>query len=212
MTTTTRWWWVRHAPVTVNNGRVYGNTDLPCDTSNEAVFKSLASRLPKDAVWVTSHLQRTHQTAAAIVRAGLPGPDQIPGPDVVAEQDLNEQSFGDWHGTRYVDLPTLLGEAYHRFWIAPVSTAPKGGESFLDLLERARACIRRLDERFAGRDIIAVTHGGTIRAAIAEALDLSPEAALAFTIDNCSLTRIVRYRDGVNGHPWGVVTINQPAV
>ena len=29
MTTTTRWWWVRHAPVTVNNGCVYGQTDLP---------------------------------------------------------------------------------------------------------------------------------------------------------------------------------------
>jgi broad specificity phosphatase PhoE len=212
MTTTTRWWWVRHAPVTVNNGCVYGQTDLPCDTSNEAAFKGLAARLPKDAVWVTSTLQRTHQTAAAIVRAGLPGPAAIPGPDVVSDAALNEQSFGNWHGKKYADLPTLLGEAYHRFWIAPVSMAPEGGESFLDLLDRVRPAIRRIDEEFAGRDIIAVTHGGTIRAALAEALDLAPEAALAFTIENCSLTRIVRYRDAGNGHPWGVVSINQSPV
>jgi alpha-ribazole phosphatase len=212
MTTTTRWWWVRHAPVTVNNGCVYGQTDLPCDCSNEAVFKGLAARLPKDAVWVTSTLQRTHQTAAAIVRAGLPGPDKIPGPDVVSDADLNEQSFGDWHGKKYADLPALLGEAYHRFWIAPVSMAPEGGESFLDLLDRVKGAIRRIDEEHAGRDIIAVTHGGTIRAALAEALDLAPEAALGFTIENCSLTRIVHYRDGGNGHPWSVVSVNQSPI
>ena len=211
-TTTTRWWWVRHAPVTANDGCVYGNTDMPCDTDNEAVFKGLAARLPKDAVWITSTLKRTHQTAAAIVRAGLPGPDPIPGPGVVVEPQLNEQSFGEWHGKRYVDLPRLLGEAYHRFWIAPVSMAPKGGESFLDLLARIRPAIRRLDEDYAGRDIIAVAHGGTIRAALAEALDLSPETALAFKIENCSLTCIVRHRDSVNGHPWQVVAVNQSPI
>jgi alpha-ribazole phosphatase len=209
MSETTRWWWVRHAPVTVNNGAVYGQTDLPCDCGNEAVFKGLAARLPKGAVWVTSALQRTHQTAAAIVRAGLPGPDPIPGPDVVVERDLNEQSFGEWHGKKYADLPALLGEAYHRFWLAPVSMAPEGGESFLDLLNRVRPAIRRLEERFAGRDIIAVTHGGTIRAALAEALDLHPEAALGFTIENCSLTQIERHRGPGHGHPWRVVAVNR---
>ncbi len=212
MSSTTNWWWVRHAPVTVNNGCVYGATDLPCDCSNEAVFKGLAARLPKDAVWITSKLQRTHQTAAAIVRAGLPGPDPIPGPDVVMEADLNEQSFGEWHGTKYADLPALLGEAYHRFWLAPVSMAPKGGESFLDLLERVKGAIRRLEEQYAGRDIIAVTHGGTIRAALAEALDLAPEAALGFTIENCSVTHLVRHRGPGHGHPWGVVSVNQSPI
>lgn len=210
--TTTNWYWVRHAPVTVNNGAVYGQTDLPCDCGNAAVFAGLAARLPRDAVWITSALQRTHQTAAAIVRAGLPGPETIPGPDVVIERDLNEQSFGDWHGKKYSDLPALLGEAYHRFWLAPVSMAPAGGESFLDLLERVRGAIRRLEETYAGRNVIAVTHGGTIRCAIAEALDLAPEVALAFTIDNCSITHIERHRGAGHGHPWRVASVNQSPI
>ncbi|HZS81824.1 MAG TPA: histidine phosphatase family protein [Stellaceae bacterium] len=209
MTEPTRWWWVRHAPVTVNEGRVYGQTDLPCDCTNRAVFAGLAAKLPKDAVWVTSNLQRTHQTAAAIIGAGLPGPAAIPGPGVIVEPDLAEQNFGAWHGKKYSDLPTLLGEAYHRFWLAPVAMAPEGGESFLDLLDRVRPAIRRLDEQHAGRDIIAVAHGGTIRAALAEALDLSPETALAFTIDNCSLTQIERHRGPGHGHPWRVVAVNR---
>ena len=39
----TRWWWVRHAPVTVNEGRCYGQDDLPCDVGNLAAFAGLAA-------------------------------------------------------------------------------------------------------------------------------------------------------------------------
>jgi len=206
---TTRWWWVRHAPVTVNNGCVYGQTDPVCDCDNEAAFSGLAGLLPRDAVWVTSHLTRTHMTAAAIVRAGLPGPDPVPGPGVIVERDLAEQSFGAWQGMKYTDLAALQAEAYHRFWLAPAHEAPPEGESFIAVMERVAQAIRRLNEEYAGRDIIAVTHGGTIRAALAEALDLSPEAALAFAVDNLSLTRLERFDGPGVGHGWRVVATNQ---
>jgi alpha-ribazole phosphatase len=54
--------------------------------------------LPRNAVWVTSDLRRTHQTATAIIRAGRPGPQPIPGPEVLALADLAEQNFGEWQG------------------------------------------------------------------------------------------------------------------
>ena len=66
----TRWWWVRHAPVP-DGGRIYGQKDLPCDCSDAPVFTAVAAMLPRDAVWVTSHLQRTTQTAAAIIAASI---------------------------------------------------------------------------------------------------------------------------------------------
>src|SRR5262249_40925105 len=75
---TTHLWWVRHAPV-APGGRSYGQTDLSCDCSETALFTGLAEQLPRGAVWVTSNLRRTHETAAAIIRAGLPGPRPIPG-------------------------------------------------------------------------------------------------------------------------------------
>lgn len=206
----TRWWWVRHAPVTVNRGCCYGQTDFPCDISDAAAFASLAKHLPAPAVWVTSTLQRTHMTAAAIVAAGLPGPDPIPGPDVVSEADLKEQHFGDWQGVTYAELAERRGDAWHRFWLAPAHETPPGGESFLELSARVQHVIGALNDRFAGRDIIAVTHGGTIRAALALALDLSPEAALAFTIDNLSLTRIDHVPGPGVGHGWRVSAVNQP--
>ena len=44
----------------------------------------------------------------------------------------------------------------------------------------------------ASRDIVIVAHSGTIRAMLAIALRLEPDAALAFMIDPWSLTRIDR--------------------
>ena len=64
----TRWWWIRHAPVP-DGGRIYGQSDLDCDCTDAEIFATLARELPRDAVWVTSNLARTHQTAAAIVAA-----------------------------------------------------------------------------------------------------------------------------------------------
>ena len=143
---TTRWWWVRHAPVTVNKGCCYGQTDFPCDIADTARFASLANRLPKDAVWVATPLKRTHMTAAALVEAGLAGPRDIPGPDIVIEPDLIEQHFGDWQGMRYDELAARRGDEWHRFWLAPAHEIPPGGESFVALTRRVHSAIARLSD------------------------------------------------------------------
>jgi broad specificity phosphatase PhoE len=55
---------------------------------------------------------------------------------------------------------------------------------------------------------VAVTHGGTIRAALALALGLSPQGGLSFLIDNCSITRIDYLSpDGAPGL-WRVAAVN----
>jgi broad specificity phosphatase PhoE len=68
MASLTRWWWVRHAPVP-DGGFIYGQRDLDCDCGDAEVFAILARELPPDAVWLTSNLVRTRQTAAAIIAA-----------------------------------------------------------------------------------------------------------------------------------------------
>ena len=207
---TTRWWWVRHAPVTVNKGCCYGQTDHPCDVADTNSFASLAKRLPKEALWVATPLKRTQMTAAALVEAGLPGPRAIPGPDIVIEPGLIEQHFGDWQGVRYDELAARRGDQWHRFWLAPAHEVPPGGESFVALTQRVHAAIARLSDAHRGRDILAVTHGGTIRAALSLALDLAPEAALSFSIDNLSLTRIDHIPGPGGGRLWRVGMVNQP--
>ena len=206
----TRWWWVRHAPVTVNNACCYGQTDFPCDCTDTPAFATLAARLPKDAVWIASPLRRTHMTAAALVAAGADGPDPIPGPTLHIEPELIEQNFGEWQGVKYSELQARRGDEWLRFWLAPANETPPGGESFAALTRRVHAAIETIGERHQGRDIIVMSHGGTIRAALSMALGLTPDNALAFAVDNLSLTRLEHFPEPGGAHFWRVAAVNQP--
>ncbi len=124
--------------------------------------------------------------------------------------DLAEQDFGQWQGLTYEELQESRAGDFHRFWHAPAREAAPGGESFAAVIERVSPAIHRLVDSHPGRDIIAVVHGGTIRAALALALGLDPEASLAFTIENCSITRIDRIDGPGMGHGWRIVTMNRP--
>ncbi|MEE8188004.1 MAG: histidine phosphatase family protein [Kiloniellales bacterium] len=191
--TTTRWWWIRHAPVINHGGRIYGQDDPDCDCSHTATTSALAGLLPAGAVWLTSHLSRTQLTAQAII-AHLPdGTAPVPR----AEPELAEQHFGAWQGLTNEELEARRDGDWHRFWLAPATEAPPGGESFADVVERVSATVQRLSAEHAGRDIVAISHGGTIRAALALALGIDAERALAFAIDNYALTRL----DHITGAP-----------
>ncbi|MBL6959098.1 MAG: histidine phosphatase family protein [Rhodospirillales bacterium] len=207
--TRTRWWWVRHAPVVGHGGRIYGQDDVPCDVSDTDSFAALARALPEGAVWVTSHLSRTTDTANAIKAAGLNGARPI------VEETLAEQHFGDWQDLSWDELRATKGERYETFWRRPADERPPGGESFADVIGRTTETVRRLTGDHGGRDIIAVTHGGTIRAAVAYALDLDPARALTVKVDNLSITQIDHYAEqrfkGVGGH-WRVAGINLPPI
>ena len=200
----TRFFWVRHAPVREDGGRIYGQRDLSCDCSEAHVFVALARVLPRDAVWIASNLRRTHETARAIWAADRNKFDGAAFQQVAA---LAEQDLGEWQGLDRATFFANRESSPGSFWFAPADERAPGGESFADLLERVRAAIVDLIEAHRGRDIVAVTHGGTIRAAIAIALDLRPQAGLAFATDNCAITQL-DFHEGNGGHGWRVMSIN----
>jgi alpha-ribazole phosphatase len=207
MSQVTRWWWVRHAPVVGMEGRIYGSDDVPCDTSDTASFQALASVLPGDAVWLTSHLSRARDTAQAIADAGLSYPEPI------VEEHLGEQDFGDWQGHTWDQMKEMGADIYESFWQLPARNAPPGGESFADQIARTAAVIDRVTEDNGGRDIVAVAHGGTIRAAITHALGLDPEGGMSFNLSNLSVTRLEHVAEGLlrgRGGCWRVISVNHP--
>src|SRR3954451_7421372 len=199
----TRWWWVRHAPVREDGGCIYGQKDIGCDTSDRVVFEAVGKILPRNAIWYASHLKRTHQTASAIWAAGFPQPEHLRH-----ERALAEQHLGEWQGLNraafFASRPIEVGS----YWFAPIDDPAPGGESFMDLYNRVRGAIERINAEHPGGDIIAVAHGGTIKAAIGLALGDQPEKGLAFTIDNCSVTRLdYLASDGHSG--WRIPFVNQ---
>lgn len=199
----TRWWWVRHAPVTVNNGRMYGASDPPADLDDDRSFAGLARVLPRDAVWVTSHLRRARDTASTIRANGLDGQEPL------VESAFGEQNFGAWQGQRYEDLEVLPGKPPHRYWFTTADHRPPDGESFNDVMQRVVGAIERLSDEHAGRDIVAVAHGGPIRAAVGHAIGLAPDQALGFVTDNLSVTRLDRIDSQHPGPTWQVLYVNR---
>ena len=211
----TRWYWVRHAPVP-DNGCIYGQRDLDSDCTDARVFKGVAAVLPKNAVWATSDLKRAKQTAAAINAAsgGMLAPATIP-----AFKAFNEQHLGDWQGRDRDEFRIERGITHMDFWLTKGDERPPGmgAESYPDLVARVTPLIDELNRTHAGRDIVTVTHGGTIRSAIGHALGGHPETAHVFTIDNVSITVLEhlakpdrqgtgRWRVGtVNHRPWDVL-------
>lgn len=198
---TTRWWWVRHAPVREDNGCIYGQKDLGCDTSDRVVFEAVGKILPRGAVWVASNLKRTHQTADAIWAAGFPRP-----PTMAHEADLAEQHLGEWQGMNRAAF--LASRPNGSSWFAALDEPAPGGESFMDLYNRVRGAIERINVEHAGRDVIAVAHGGTIKAAVGLALGHQPDKGLAFDIDNCSVTRLDHIA-GPGLGSWRLPMVNQ---
>ena len=204
MSTVTRWWWIRHAPVPTGRNIVYGQMDLNADCCDDDAFKGLAQTLPSGAILLTSDLKRTIQTADAIRDAGL----DLPQP--IIEPDLREQDFGDWQGMTHDAFTALRKAMPHRHWRVPALIQPPNGENFVNLIDRVTPVIQRLSEEFSGRDIIAVTHGGTIRAALSLALRLDPETALAFATQNLGITRLDLITDRADGVAWRISAVNQP--
>jgi broad specificity phosphatase PhoE len=164
------------------------------------VYRALAARLPRPADWLVTPLSRTRRTAETILGAGYPATD------LGVEPGLIEQDLGEWQGLPHAELPARLRLPAHPFWpVAGTEKAP-GGESMADVIERVGATMERLAESHAGNDVVVVSHGGAIRAAVAHALGIGADNALHLSVQNLSLTRLERHLEG-----WRVVCVNEMA-
>ncbi len=201
--TETRFWLIRHALVEENaRAIVYGTMDVElCPHTLAAqvpMYAALARRLPRPATWLASPLSRTQRTAGAIFAAGYPEQALTIVPGLV------ELGFGEWQGREHADVAARLTRPAHAFWPLAASERPPGGESMADGIARLGATMEALAEQYAGQDVVAVSHGGAIRAALAHAVGLSADNALHFSVENISLTRLDRLPRG-----WRVACVNE---
>lgn len=196
---TTRWWWVRHAPIAAPPGTIAGQADLPADLSDSAGLAALAQRLPADAIWIATPLARTQATARALGAR-----------DLRLEPDFSEQHFGVWQGRTHADIWEEDQRVAEAFWADPAHATPPAGESFAALCHRVATAVLRHNRMWAGRDIVAVAHAGTIRAAIGQTLGIQPAQLLPLAVDCLHLTRVDHMAIGDQRDAWRLVGANIP--
>ena len=198
----TRLWLIRHALVSENERAIlYGVMDVSlCPdalASQGPTYQAIAASLPRPATWCCTPLSRTRRTAEAIFAAGYPAQHLHVLPGMI------EQHLGDYQGLVHAALPPLLQAPAHPFWPLAGTERPPGGESVADMLVRVAVALDALVAGHKGQDVVVVSHGGAIRAALAHALRLDADQALHFSVHNLSLTRLDRLPEG-----WRVGCVN----
>lgn len=202
--TVTRWYFVRHAPVPHSTSLLYATPDEPADCSNAAAFAALAQLLPPRAALLTTGLKRTEATADAIIAAGWSAQSRAIDPR------LAEQHYGRWHGLSQLALRAeLIDQPRHKHWFTTAADQPPGGESFVTVAARVATAMQAQTHQHAGGSVVAVAHGGTIRAAVALALGIDLDRALTISVHNLSVTRIDHVPGPGLGGDWRVVYTNR---
>ncbi len=163
---------IRHAPTEWNEQvRIQGRTDI--ELSAEGLRRAESWKLPPELnafAWVCSPLKRAMQTARLL---GAPT-------DCPTDRRLQEADWGDWEGRVLSELRAELGQDMVRNEARGLDLRPPGGESPREVRERLRAFVR--DIAAGGRDTVAVTHNGVLRASYSLAtgwdFKTKPEAVL----------------------------------
>lgn len=167
-------YFIRHGETDWNAaGRLQGQTDIPLNDTGRAQARRNGARLaalgldPAHVGFLASPLLRTRQTME-IVRDEL----GLPPRDYATDPLLKELSFGSLEGRTWADIE---GHPEHGPARArdPYRWRPPGGESYLDLSERAGLFLKSLT-----RDAVVVAHGGVSRVLRGHLLDQPPHVFL----------------------------------
>ncbi len=149
---------MRHAATIWNlEGRIQGQADSPLAPASEAQlgrWHPLIGRLEPEAMGC-SDLGRAQATARGLNRGR-----ELP---LTIEPRLREQDWGRWSGRVHKRLRHEDAHEYTRQVDRGWAFRPPGGESYLDVLERALAALGDLAARHRGRRVLVVTHEGVLK-------------------------------------------------
>ena len=150
----------RHGETDWNReGRFQGHADPPLNATGHAQAAELAAEL-KDvelAAVYSSPLRRALETAQRVAAEH--------GLEPVAVDALREVDVGSWQGLTRPEIETRYPEQFAR-WL-DYDQGWEDGESYEEMGRRAVAALLELAAAHAGERVLAVTHGGPIRAAFA---------------------------------------------
>ena len=190
--------WIRHGETLWNKEfRLQGTSDVALSEVGLTQAESLATRLRAIPTQIyVSPLQRTQAFAAPLANRH----------EVTVQllADLREMSFGRWEGLRYADMDHQMQKAYEAWYADPVAIYPPGGESLTCLQGRVQTAMDYIALHSGSEEtVVAVTHGGIIRAAVTLAMQMPLATVSRIHIDTASATIL----DFYNGS-WSLVKLN----
>lgn len=193
-----RIWLVRHAEVGEEwQERAYGDLDIPLSEAGLAQTRELAARFGEIGVLsvASSHLGRALTMGRAIA--------EIARAPLAIDPRLREVSRGAWQGLPTAEFRARWAADAERFRADPWRWKGHGGESNLDLFERAWPVVLEVARAARGADVVLASHFNLIRAVITGALGLTGHECFALKIQTARACLLVD-----DGRAWTVPVRN----
>jgi broad specificity phosphatase PhoE len=180
---------VRHGETDWNQERRYqGHADRPLNDAGRSQARELAGQLRDEPVTAlyTSPLRRASETAR-ILGGGF-------GLEAQTLDALLEIDVGAWEGLTVEQVRERYPDRVDQDW----RSGWEDGETYDELERRVVPALIELGPRHDGGHVLAVTHAGPLRAAIAASMGLSYDEArpLIGALENCAVFRF-EIRNGV---------------
>ncbi len=118
--------------------------------------------------------------------------------EILIEPDLRERAIGELAGQPYRSMREHPEYEVSRFW----EWRPGGGESLVDVRDRAAPVLARLVERFPGEDVVVVSHGGVMLALCAHVEGSWTRLRVA---RNCEILVVSH----APGEPWRLAALDE---
>ncbi|GAC1460616.1 MAG: alpha-ribazole phosphatase [Ktedonobacterales bacterium] len=176
---------VRHGATVSNVEKRYtGQSDVPLSPLGLRQVEALAEALAAERfdVILSSDLLRAQQTTAAIAQR-----NDAP---VRLDPDLREIAMGVWEGHTHAEIASLHGEELARWQEHPDLYAPSGGETILQLRDRAASALARSLAEYPDGHVLWVTHGGLIGILLCHLLGIDLAHRWQFRRDNGAITAL----------------------
>jgi 2,3-bisphosphoglycerate-dependent phosphoglycerate mutase len=161
--------------------RFTGWVDVPLSPRGEEEARAAGAKLRGRRIdeMFTSVLKRAIDTASLALEAAGIGP--LP---TVRDAALNERMYGDLQGLDKAEAARRFGADQVKLWRRSYDVQPPGGESLADTAARVIPYWRDriLPELRAGKNVLIVAHGNSLRALVMHLDDLTREQVLELEI------------------------------
>ncbi len=171
-------YFTRHGETEWNSRDIIcGITDISLSENGKAQAAALAARISHEHrdidVIICSPMKRAQETAAPIAEALGITPE--------TDERLREWDYGSYEG-KHRDAEGFL-DAKLEFGCR----MPDGGESVFDVVNRTYGLIDELGEKYSGKNILLVCHGGVCRVIETYYRNMTRKEFSQFFMGNCEL-------------------------